>query len=412
MLLLYSYRNREGRSDACRRERGGVAMVKAATSWLRGLLRAGKLADSLFGRPARKAAAKTKPKAKPKAKAAPAARAKPAALTPQLAKPKVAGAPVRAKPAPPAALPGKWLAAYYSPPPEVGKLAGQRMSYYLYLPDKAPSETVRRKGRSLIVMLHGCDQTATQFAEGSRMNRLAEKKGYAVLYPQQSLRAHPHRCWKWYDKATQAGRGDVGMIVGVIEQVLARYPIDRARIYIAGMSAGAGMANIVALNHPDLIAALGLHSGPVFGAGHGMIGALGVMRHGASARVDAAILEVLARNPAFPSMPTILIQGEGDQVVRPINQTQLMRQSQLLNRMPGATAATVEMTPPHAGRNPAHAYQVRDFQVGKQLLLRVAQVEQLAHAWSGGDPSLPFNAKPGPDASKMLLDFFSLQRRV
>jgi poly(hydroxyalkanoate) depolymerase family esterase len=245
------------------------------------------------------------------------------------------------------------------------------------------------------------------------MNRLAEQKGYAVLYPQQSLSAHAQRCWKWYDKATQEGGGEVRLIAGIIGQVATRYPIDRSRIYICGISAGAGMANIVALHHPELIAALGLHSGPAYGAGHGMINALSVMQHGASGQGDAAIAAVLSRRPAFPVMPTILIQGAGDTVVRPINQIHLMRQSLLLNRMPADTAVSVELKPAGRGnRNPANAHQIRDFYVGKKLLLRVAHIEGLDHAWSGGDATLAFNAKAGPDASKMLLDFFSRQRRL
>ncbi|PKV45395.1 poly(hydroxyalkanoate) depolymerase family esterase [Janthinobacterium sp. 61] len=402
-------------------------MVKPATKWLRGLLRAGKaqqrtatkLAKVLFGPvPAKpkprkavnkvvhkvvhKAGAKAVVKTVAKARARSASDA-PAALAPfatPLSPPRV-----RKRTAPP---PGKWLAAHYAP------LPGRRLPYFLYLPEKAPSAAMRTRGRPLLVMLHGCEQSATQFAEGTRMNRLAERKGYAVLYPQQSLRSHARRCWKWYDKLTQEGGGDVRLIVGAIEQVAARYAIDRTRIYICGISAGAGMAHIVALNHPHLFAALGLHSGPVFGAGHSLIGALQVMQHGAAARADAAIDEVLARHPAFPRLPTILLQGQADKVVRPINQTQLVRQSVRVNRLPADTLVTAQRLPGGAagGRNPAHAYALHDYQVGKDVLLRVAQVEHLEHAWSGGDASLPFNDKAKPDASKMLLDFFSSHRRL
>ena len=401
-------------------------MVKPATKWLRGLLRAGKaqqrtatkLAKVLFGPvPAKpkprkavnkvvhkvvhKAGTKAVVKTVAKARARPDSDA-PAALAPfatPLSPPRV-----RKRTAPP---PGKWLAAHYAP------LPGRRLPYFLYLPEKAPSAAMRTRGRPLLVMLHGCEQSATQFAEGTRMNRLAERKGYAVLYPQQSLRSHARRCWKWYDKLTQEGGGDVRLIVGAIEQVAARYAIDHTRIYICGISAGAGMAHIVALNHPHLFAALGLHSGPVFGAGHSLIGALQVMQHGAAARADAAIDEVLARHPAFPRLPTILLQGQADKVVRPINQTQLVRQSVRVNRLPADTLVTAQRLPGGAagGRNPAHAYALHDYQVGKDVLLRVAQVEHLEHAWSGGDASLPFNDKAKPDASKMLLDFFSSHRR-
>ena len=366
-----------------------VPMVKPATKWLRGLLRAGKtqqrtatrLAKVLFGpapaKPRGKAAGKAV--SKPVGKTAAKPRATPVRdAAPSLAPFATPLAPPRARKrtAPP---PGKWLAAHYAPLPELGQLPGRRLPYFLYLPEKAPNVAMRSRGRPLLVMLHGCEQSATQFAEGTRMNRLAERKGYAVLYPQQSLRAHARRCWKWYDKLTQEGGGDVRLIVGAIEQVAARYAIDRARIYICGISAGAGMAHIVALNHPHLFAALGLHSGPVFGAGHNLIGAL----------------------------------GQADRVVRPINQTQLVRQCVRVNRLPADTVVTAQRLPGGAagGRNPAHAYALHDYQVGKQVLLRVAQIEHLEHAWSGGDASLPFNDKAKPDASKLLLDFFASQRR-
>jgi poly(hydroxyalkanoate) depolymerase family esterase len=284
----------------------------------------------------------------------------------------------------------------------------RRMSYWLYLPDRPAAETAERGGLPMIVMLHGCDQSATLFAQGTRMNQLAEAAGYAVLYPQQSVSTHPHRCWKWYDRVTQQGGGDVPMIVGIINKVIAKYPIDRSRIYICGISAGAGMANIVALNHPELFAGLGLHSGPSFGAGHSTIGALAVMQHGAGGRVDGAIAEVLDKRPGFPSLPTILIQGEGDQVVRPINQTQLERQAMLLNQLAPDSPDHVVVK---VGGKRGHSYQLRDVYRGRKVVLRVARIAELKHAWSGGDERLSFNSARGPNASKMMLDFFSRHRR-
>jgi len=131
-------------------------------------------------------------------------------------------------------------------------------------------------------------------------------------------------------------------------------------------------------------------------------------------RVDTSIDEVLLRKPDFPHLPMMLLQGQADHVVRPVNQEQLVRQALRLNRMPADTRVTVQGVPASVAgsRRPAHAYAVQDYQVGKALLLRVAQIEHLGHAWSGGDASLPFNDKASPDASKLLLDFFAGQRRV
>jgi poly(hydroxyalkanoate) depolymerase family esterase len=420
--------------------------MKKAAGLLRSLVRSGKrqgkavnkLMTALFSAaPAAKPKRKRKPAAKPPAprKLAATATAKPPAprkpavtakpLTPyQSVTPRKSSTATRKSPAATRTTsatqyasagpephispsPGKWLTAHLTAPPGIGTPA-RRMSYWLYLPNKQP-EDVQGKGLPLLVMLHGCHQTATQFAQGTRMNHWAEKMGYAVLYPQQLVSTQAQRCWKWYDRATQEGGGDVPMIVGMIDKVMSQYAIDRSRIYVAGISAGAGMANIIALNHPRLIAAVGLHSGPVFGAGHSTMGALGVMQHGAGMRADVAVREVLSRHAPFPRMPTIIIQGEGDNVVRPINQIQLARQSLLLNGL----AAEPKITHKPQGRGGRHnAHQIHDFYDGRKLVLRVAQIAELDHAWSGGDAALAFNAKAGPDASKMMLEFFTRHRRT
>lgn len=361
---------------------------------LRSLVRSGTRMTKLL------AAATAPPKPKPKRKRKPAAAVPRPSATQTAARGK-APAAVKSAAAHTPPSPGKWLASHLT-------AYGHRMSYWLYLP-KNVTEQAARNGVPLLVMLHGCNQTATQFAQGTRMNHWAEQMGYAVLYPQQLVSTHAHRCWKWYDRATQEGGGDVPMIVGIVNKVMTDYAIDRSRIYIAGISAGAGMANIVALNHPRLFAAVGMHSGPVFGAGHNTLGALGVMQHGAGMRADLAVREVLARQPHFPGMPAILIQGEGDSVVRPINQSQLARQSLLLNGLEGVAKVTHKPQGRGGSRN---AHRLHDFYVGRKLLLRVAQIEQLEHAWSGGDASLAYNAKAGPDASRMMLDFFARHQRT
>jgi len=168
-----------------------VIVVKLSTGarLLRSLVRGGKgqrrtvskLVSQLFAAPKPKRASKAKPKLKPLAKAA--ARA-PAVHVPSLPLARSHVSQVsHVSPAP-----GKWLAAHYTPPPQIGALPGRRMSYWLYLPDHV-TEQARSQGVPLVVMLHGCRQTATQFAQGTRMNQLAERAGYAVLYPQQLVSA-------------------------------------------------------------------------------------------------------------------------------------------------------------------------------------------------------------------------------
>jgi poly(3-hydroxybutyrate) depolymerase len=143
------------------------------------------------------------------------------------------------------------------------------------------------------------------------------------------------------------------------------------------------------------------------------------MRHGATAEAEDAIRRVVQgrqrgaapdRPQPMPLMPAILIHGEDDRVVHPANQEHIARQWMLLNGLPcqGAQGLTVKTAARNKRRN---AYELRDYCIGTKPVLRVARIAGLGHAWSGGDPSLRFNAPAGPDASRMILDFFRMHKR-
>lgn len=309
----------------------------------------------------------------------------------------------------PATPPGKWTMARSSLPPQAGVKNDQRMSHWLYIPEQIP-ESAARHGWPLIVMLHGCHQSATQFACGSRMNQLAEQKGYAVLYPQQPLGVQAQRCWRWYKQSVQHGDGETAGLAALIDTICTQQGIDRRRIYACGISAGAGMAAILALNHPDLIAAVAMHSAPVFGVSRNAIDGLRVMRQGEALHAEIAIDRILERRAIQP-MPAILIQGDDDTVVHPVNQLQLARQWLKLNGVSENTTMprVIEKAASRSGGRNAHV--IHDYLVGSKVILRVARIKGLGHAWSGGDATERFNSHAGPDASRMVIDFLSRHRR-
>lgn len=299
---------------------------------------------------------------------------------------------------------GSWTRSYYSSLEQDTRMKPRRMTCWLFVPDAAPSAGAL----PLVVMLHGCEQTAPDFASGTRMNRLAARKGFAVLYPQQSVSAHAQRCWPWYQRALQHGQNETAMVAGMIEKAIARHGFDRTRVYVAGLSAGAALAQALALRRPDLIAAVASHSGPVFGVADSRISALATMQHGA--RNPAQPIFDLQRDmPEFPGMPALIVQGAHDTLVRPINASQLAEQFCLLNRLSYLDPYPVlERT----ARGANDAFRTTDYRRGRQLMVRLCEVAHLGHAWSGGDPTLRYNGAQGPDASVLLWDFFKLQQRL
>ena len=323
-----------------------------------------------------------------------------------------AARPARAAPArAPAALPtaaGNWKKSFFTLPAQ-GLAPARRMMYWLYLPSGRTGAAL-----PLVIMLHGCKQTATDFAASTRMNALAERKGFAVLYPQQSQAADANRCWHWYRRATQQGEGDVALIAGLVRQVQARHRLDASRTYAAGLSAGAGLAAILALRHPRLIAALGLHSAPVFGTSDSPMSGFQAMQQGASVMHQEVVREFTGEAVGFPGMPVILVQGKNDPVVRRVNLDHLQAQFALINAPLLTSPVPVVRSYPgrSSGRSPRHAYKTATHYAGRRPMVVKCEVDHLGHAWSGGEGGLDYSAPEGPDATLLLWAFFSRQQRL
>src|SRR4051812_14824959 len=147
---------------------------------------------------------------------------------------------------------GRWLA---------GSVHG--WSYHVYVPPG-----LGRTRAPLLVALHGCQQTAAEFAAATRFNALADRHRFVVVYPEQSRWSHRQRCWRWYEPAHQRrGAGEPAAVAAITAAGAAeptRWRVDPDRVYVAGLSAGGALALILAATYPDLYAAVGVHSAPAY----------------------------------------------------------------------------------------------------------------------------------------------------
>jgi poly(hydroxyalkanoate) depolymerase family esterase len=282
------------------------------------------------------------------------------------------------------------------------------LGYRLYL----PSGSLRRHSLPLIVMLHGCQQDPLSFAEGTRMNKWAEDGRCAVLYPEQSTRSNPMRCWNWFESASLAGHGEAALLARLIDRITRRRRIDPRRVYLAGMSAGGAMACLMAVRHSRLFAACAIHSGVMYGVASSPMQAVSVMQSGPSpASIDKArrLLHEVGESPV--ALPTLVIHGDRDTTVNPVNADhiimQLKERTELIDPSAGALPASGELLIDHGG----HAYRQQDYTQRGRPLLRKILVQGLGHAWSGGDSRYEFNDADGPDATQLILDFVMPHRR-
>jgi poly(hydroxyalkanoate) depolymerase family esterase len=299
----------------------------------------------------------------------------------------------------------QWLAGIFvEPPARNANLPRRReLAYRLYLPaDIGASERL-----PLLVMLHGCSQTAVEFADGSRMNTEAEKRRCAVLYPEQSRKSNSLRCWNWFEADSLLGHGEAALLVDAVRHLMAHYPIDTARVYVAGFSAGGAMVAVLCATHgQDLFAACAIHSGVMFHAATTPLQALQVMSRGAGTSLNETTQRIASQRLAGSRLvPTLIIQGTDDQTVNPINAVQIAEQLRLLARRLHPDSGPLAIGDKRWIESGGRRYCQQDTTLGQILLIRSIVIDGLGHGWSGGAAHHMFFDAGGPDASQLVLEF-------
>lgn len=276
-------------------------------------------------------------------------------------------------------LPGQWR----EPVNKADMAAGfgfmdlSQIEYALYTPHNRSCSKM-----PLVVMLHGCDQTATLFARGTRMNDYAEHHGFCVLYPNQNNFRHINNCWYWFDHQSPQRLQERARIAQLIEGLVNYYDaLDASRVYLVGMSSGGGLAGLLATEYSSLFAGLCLHSTPMFVQARHAAESIRIMKEGWAG--DPSTLDVPESYAAHP-LPTLIIHGEKDDTVNPINAEQLHRYFSRLNR------------------SAARRYKT------KMQPVTLSIVPGLWHGWANGDANYRYNEKSPYDATQQLIRFFNL----
>jgi poly(hydroxyalkanoate) depolymerase family esterase len=240
-------------------------------------------------------------------------------------------------------------------------------------------------------MLHGCTQSADDFAAGTRMNELAEEQGFFVAYPEQGRSANASKCWNWFNAADQRrDNGEPSLIAGITRQIMCDFPVAPGRVYVAGLSAGGAAAAIMGSAYPDLYAAIGVHSGLACGAASDVASGFTAMRQGAPR----------GKPKTGSIVPTIVFHGDRDTTVSPANGDDVIASSlaqttlgvsEISGRSSGGVSYTRTSYADEAGRTMAEKWNLHG----------------VGHAWSGGSGAGTYTDPRGPDASREMLRFFA-----
>jgi poly(hydroxyalkanoate) depolymerase family esterase len=244
-------------------------------------------------------------------------------------------------------------------------------------------------GRPLVVVMHGCTQTAASM-ENAGWNQLADQYKFAVVYPEQQTANNPVRCFNWAgeygDTANLVrGQGENASVMAMIDHAVAAHASNPSRIYVVGFSAGAAMAAVMAATWPEKLAGVAIMAGLPYRCATSVSGAYSCQSPGVTK--TAAQWGDLVRGSHAGPYPKIQIwHGSSDTTVVPANETELIKQwTNVLG-----TDETADETET-IGATTRTAYKL-----GSTVVVEAYKVTGMSHAVAvGTDPAGPCTGTAG-----------------
>lgn len=219
---------------------------------------------------------------------------------------------------------------------EFGSNRGNLLAW-TFVPESLPD------GAPLVVVLHGCTQNASLYDRGSGWSDLAEREGFALLYPEQQSANNSNLCFNWYAPGdARRGRGEAQSISQMVSHMVAAHRLDPARVYVTGLSAGGAMTSVMLTAYPDLFAGGAIIAGIPFASADTLPEALARMRGQGHPGRNALAAIARASVKGHTSLPTLSVwHGTRDSIVDPVNADWIVDQWRDLHAL-GAAPGTVE----------------------------------------------------------------------
>lgn len=280
-----------------------------------------------------------------------------------------------------------------------------QLPFHIYRSDSATSVPQR-----VILSLHGCTQSAQEFAEGSRLVELADAENYLMVAPEQTSDRNTFRCWNWFEPGHQSrDSGEPNMFIGILTEVLEQEGLSNLPTYVVGFSAGAAMAVTMNSCFPEVFHGAIASAGMQFKAANSVSSAFLAMSQGSSVDpADSATAALTCANRPL-SNPLFLIHGSRDSTVSPVNSENAVAQALItadaiddgtVNESISYLPSTEENGQSEGGMD----YLFRTYHSGSSILAWSLLVDGMSHAWSGGG-SGSYVEPNGPPAHSFIQQF-------
>jgi poly(hydroxyalkanoate) depolymerase family esterase len=189
---------------------------------------------------------------------------------------------------------------------------------------------------ALVVVLHGCGQTAAGYDLGTGWSTLAEHYGFALLMPEQQAANNVHGCFNWFNpEDTKRGHGEAQSIKQMIARMVADHKIDKHRIFVTGLSAGGAMTSVMLATYPETFAAGAIIAGLPYGVATNVREALnGMMQSRSRPPGELGNLVRTASKHRGPWPRVSIWHGSADRTVNPANADEIIKQWLDVHQLP------------------------------------------------------------------------------
>jgi poly(hydroxyalkanoate) depolymerase family esterase len=193
---------------------------------------------------------------------------------------------------------------------------------YSYVPAGLPANA------PLVVVLHGCTQSAASYNKGSGWSTLADRYGFALLLPQQQLNNNPLRCFNWFrPEDNEREKGEPLSIRQMVDRMLGDHHLDPRRVYVTGTSSGGAMTNVMLATYPEVFAGGAVIAGVPYRTARGLQEGLESIFQGRSRSASEWGELVRAASTHSGPWPKLSIwHGDADTAVKPVNAEEIIKQ--------------------------------------------------------------------------------------
>lgn len=202
-----------------------------------------------------------------------------------------------------------------------------------YVPRELP------EGAPLVVVLHGCTQSAAGYDHHSGWSLLADGAKFALLYPEQQRSNNPNLCFNWFQPGdVRRDAGEAYSIRQMIETMVEVHSLDRTRIFVTGLSAGGAMASALLASYPDVFAGGAIIAGLAYGSASTVPQAFDRMRghgHPSDGELRRILRDASSHRGPWPKVS--IWQGTSDQTVAASNAQVIASQWWNVHRIGGAS---------------------------------------------------------------------------